>query len=157
MRTGLSGLLLLTAATAALAADKPEQWSNDLRACLLSASWETSARSCNAVIEAGTDTREHLARAHLVRAGRRIGPEADGRVRVDTDIDRAIADFTEAIRLDPTLAEAFERRARVWHDKKEFARAVADYDEAIRLTTDAGIRAQLETFRAAAIKERDAR
>ena len=43
------------------------------------------------------------------------------------------------------------------HDKKEFARAVADYDEAIRLTTDAGIRAQLETFRAAAIKERDTR
>jgi tetratricopeptide (TPR) repeat protein len=173
MRTGLFGLLLLAAAAVPLAAAaNPRQWSDDLRACLISANWETSTRACNAVIEAGTDarehvtrehvtrehvTREHLARAHLIRAGRRIGPDDGTRVAVESDIDRAIADFTEAIRLDPTLGDAFARRARAWHDKKEFERAVADYDEAIRLTTNAGVRAQLETSRAAVIKERDAR
>jgi tetratricopeptide (TPR) repeat protein len=49
------------------------------------------------------------------------------------DLDRAMADLTEAIRLDPKYAEAYYNRGEVWLDAREFDRAIADYSEAIRL------------------------
>jgi tetratricopeptide (TPR) repeat protein len=50
------------------------------------------------------------------------------------DIDRAIADFGEAIRIDPKYADAFFQRARIWNDNKHnYDRAIADNTEAIRL------------------------
>jgi hypothetical protein len=47
--------------------------------------------------------------------------------------DAAIADYTEAIRLDPRSADAFAARAEALMRKRDFARAVADLDEALRL------------------------
>ena len=49
------------------------------------------------------------------------------------EFDKAIADFTDAIRLCPF--EAFERRRRgdAWQAKGELDKAIEDYDEAIRL------------------------
>ena len=49
------------------------------------------------------------------------------------DNDRAIADYTEAIRLDPREARAFNNRAVAWQAKGEYDRAIADCNEAIRL------------------------
>lgn len=50
------------------------------------------------------------------------------------DIDRAISDFSEAIKLDPKLATAYYNRAGVLHnDKKDTKAAVADIFEAVRL------------------------
>jgi lipoprotein NlpI len=49
------------------------------------------------------------------------------------DNDRAIADFNEAIRLDPKSAMAFDNRGSAYHDKGDNDRAIADYNEAIRL------------------------
>jgi lipoprotein NlpI len=49
------------------------------------------------------------------------------------DYDRAIADYTEAIRLNPQDAQAFYNRGVAWHFKKDYDRAIADYTEAIRL------------------------
>jgi tetratricopeptide (TPR) repeat protein len=49
------------------------------------------------------------------------------------DLDRAVADFSEAIRLDPRLAPAFYRRGTVWGERNDFDRAIADFNEAIRL------------------------
>ena len=49
------------------------------------------------------------------------------------DHDRAIADFDEAIRLDPKLAIAFVNRGWSYERKGDYDRAIADYDEAIRL------------------------
>lgn len=45
----------------------------------------------------------------------------------------AIADFTEAIKLNPKDASAYERRAAVEMKMSDFDRALADYTEAIRL------------------------
>jgi lipoprotein NlpI len=49
------------------------------------------------------------------------------------DDDRAIADFNEAIRLNPQYAHVFSSRGNAWRDKKDYDRAIADYNEAIRL------------------------
>ena len=51
------------------------------------------------------------------------------------DRDRAIADFNEAIRLDPDPkdARAYNNRGLAWRNKGDLDRAIADYSEAIRL------------------------
>jgi tetratricopeptide (TPR) repeat protein len=56
--------------------------------------------------------------------------------QVDDHRDEAIADYSQAIRLDPHAAVAFYDRGQVYHDKGDLDRAIADYSEAIRL--DAG-------------------
>jgi lipoprotein NlpI len=49
------------------------------------------------------------------------------------DYDRAIADCTEAIQLDPKYAFAYNNRGLVYNAKDDHDRAIADYTEAIRL------------------------
>src|SRR5262249_1908171 len=49
------------------------------------------------------------------------------------EYDRAITDYSEAIRLDPESSWAFNDRGLAWYENKEFERAIADYGEAIRL------------------------
>ena len=49
------------------------------------------------------------------------------------DHDRAIADYTEAIRLDPSNASAFTNRASAYDAKRDIDRAIADYTQAIKL------------------------
>jgi tetratricopeptide (TPR) repeat protein len=110
--------------------------STDLQDCLFSANFESIVRACNAVIEARKEPPAEIARAYIGRAGRLLIPDEDGRTRVSESVDRAIADFSEAIKLDPSLPEAFAARANAWHKKREYGRAVADYDQAIRLGQD---------------------
>jgi tetratricopeptide (TPR) repeat protein len=52
---------------------------------------------------------------------------------IKKDYDRAIADYTEAIRLDPTLAVTFSGRGSAYYEKHDYDRAVADQTEAIRI------------------------
>ena len=49
------------------------------------------------------------------------------------DYDKAIADYTEAIRLNPKLAEAYYSRGFAYGKKGDYDKAIADYTEAIRL------------------------
>ena len=50
------------------------------------------------------------------------------------DHDKAIADYSEAIRLAPKLTKAYLDRAYAYDNgKKDFDRAIADYDSVIRL------------------------
>ena len=49
------------------------------------------------------------------------------------EYDIAIADYKEAIRLDPQNESAFISRGLAWKNKKEFDKAIADFNEAIRL------------------------
>ena len=52
--------------------------------------------------------------------------------------DRAIADFDEAIKLDPEYALSFYNRGCAYAMKGQHDRAIADYDEAIRSAIQAG-------------------
>ncbi len=52
------------------------------------------------------------------------------------DYDLAIAEFTEAIRLNPKNSPAYYQRANAYRHKNNWDRAIADYSEAIRLKPD---------------------
>jgi tetratricopeptide (TPR) repeat protein len=49
------------------------------------------------------------------------------------NLDKALADFNRAIKLDPKFADAYETRAFEYEDKKEPDRAIADYTMVIHL------------------------
>jgi tetratricopeptide (TPR) repeat protein len=51
----------------------------------------------------------------------------------DKDYDRAIVDYTEAIRLDPKYALAQNNRGNAYKAKGDYDSAIADYTETIRL------------------------
>jgi len=50
--------------------------------------------------------------------------------------DRALADFSEAIRLDPADADSYNNRGLTYAAKGDRDRAIADYSTAIRLAPD---------------------
>ena len=50
--------------------------------------------------------------------------------------DKAIADYTRAIELNPKLAEAYNNRAYIYMVKKEYGAALADLNEALQLRPD---------------------
>ena len=56
----------------------------------------------------------------------------------NNDHDKAIADFTTAIRLDPRNVEAHDYRAVAWIAKDELDKALADLDAAIGLDPQDG-------------------
>ena len=49
------------------------------------------------------------------------------------DYDRAIANYNEAVKLDPKSANAFRGRGKAYRDKGDHSRAIADFNEAIQL------------------------
>lgn len=51
----------------------------------------------------------------------------------ERDYERAVACFSEAIDLDPNLAEAYYNRAYIYGETGEFDKAISDYTEAIRV------------------------
>jgi tetratricopeptide (TPR) repeat protein len=52
------------------------------------------------------------------------------------DYGRAIADYSEAMRLKPDYADAYYFRGIAYYGKRDNDRAIADYDQAIRLKPD---------------------
>jgi len=55
------------------------------------------------------------------------------------ELDNALFDMDEAIRLAPTDAAAWQSRGLAWHAKKEYDKAIADDSEAIRLDPSVAI------------------
>lgn len=49
------------------------------------------------------------------------------------DYDRALADFTRALQLDPQNVVIYTRRSEIYRYRKDYDRALADLDEAIRI------------------------
>ena len=49
------------------------------------------------------------------------------------DFDRAIADFSEALKINPRYATAFISRGNAWKNNGNFARAIVDYTMTIEI------------------------
>jgi tetratricopeptide (TPR) repeat protein len=114
----LAGSLLATAALAQSVQERRWCEGED------SPSPEQRILSCSVVIRAARDKPEKLAEAHH---GRGVG------YRLKGELDRAIQDYGQAIKLNGKLAAAYNDRG-VAHDRKgDYDRAVQDFDQAIRL------------------------
>lgn len=51
----------------------------------------------------------------------------------ENELDRAIADWSEAIALNPNYAHAYNNRGKAYRAKADYQHSIADYDEAIKL------------------------
>jgi tetratricopeptide (TPR) repeat protein len=95
---------------------------NDYDTCR-KASADAAIAACNRAIESRTFSGRELAALHNNRGWAFYGMGS---------LDRAIADYTEAIRINPN-AEALTNRGIARYDKRDYDRALADTDEAIKL------------------------
>ena len=73
---------------------------------------------CTASIQSGKWSGESLSWAYYNR-----GNAYDDK----GDVDRAIADYTEAIRLDPKFADAYNNRGLSWESKGDLQKALVDF------------------------------
>jgi tetratricopeptide (TPR) repeat protein len=79
---------------------------------------------CTAMIESGKFTGKDLAIIFNLR----------GKAHADrSDIELAVTDYDQAIRLDPQYALAFTNRGRVYFKKKEYVLAIEDYAKSAAL------------------------
>jgi tetratricopeptide (TPR) repeat protein len=103
----------------------------DLGLCKEDGDTDQSARACTAIIQAKKETTANMAKAYNYR----------GHVYFLKDPKRALADFNEAIRLNPTNAWFFIRRANLYLGNvglNDYDRALADFTEVIQLRPDLG-------------------
>lgn len=88
------------------------------------AALEQTMAGCTAVIERGQDTPANIALAYSLRGGA---------FYYKGDLARAIADYDEAIRLDPAFARAYNNRCWARAVVGRVQDAVADCGESLRL------------------------
>lgn len=86
-----------------------------------SAQPDASIVSCNTVIQ---ETAKGLAAAYFYRGAAHVARN---------DLDRALADYTQAIAIDPTESDYLNSRAAIYEHKNDMQRAMTDYDQAIKL------------------------
>jgi tetratricopeptide (TPR) repeat protein len=88
---------------------------------------DLSISGCTAMIQSGHETQQDLAKDFSNR-GTAYGRKGQ--------LDRAIEDFDQAIRLNPNDAVAFSNRGAAYARRGQPDRAIEDYDQAIRLNPD---------------------
>src|SRR5882672_9868077 len=93
---------------------------NDFDTCA-KASGDVAIAACTRAINSGRWRGRDLAVLYFNR-----GVEYDAK----GDLDRGIADYTEAIRLDPKYPKAYYNRGVAYEAKGDHDRAIADYSEA---------------------------
>ena len=79
-----------------------------------------------------------------------VGCRCNSRLKKSSaaEYGKAIADYNEAIRLDPKDASAFYNRGHAWSDQEEYDRAIPDYSQYIRLDPHAAYRNRGEAWSA---------
>jgi lipoprotein NlpI len=99
------------------------QMSDDVRKCIeIEGNPNLAIEYCTKVIRAGQIPEGMPSAAHFSRGNAYYQKG---------DLDRAIADYGAAIKLDPQFAPAFRNRAGAWFAKGELDKSVADLDAAI--------------------------
>ena len=84
--------------------------------------------ACSAAIKAGKDKGEQLADFFHHRG---IA------YRLSGELDRAIADYSQAIKLNPKLSAAFNNRGVAYDRKGDYDRAIQDYEQGLALQPSA--------------------
>ena len=118
-------VLLAVCSASSASALTDEDWNACARAGELSA--DLPIRGCTAVIDAGQQMITKLVAAYNNRALAR---------RSNGEIDRAIEDYSEAIRLRPDYYIAINNRGVAFMSKGDLDRAIADFDRTIELKPD---------------------
>jgi tetratricopeptide (TPR) repeat protein len=120
-------VLSLGAAHAATGGEPAVVAQVDVAPCLAAAAadeLDKAASACAAVID-----NEKTAKADLVKA-----LVARGALYARHDqVDRALADDSRALLLDPTLADVFNARGELWLKKGDKPKAVQDFGAALRI------------------------
>ena len=97
---------------------------DDRADCRGTAAPEAVIAACTRVIGAGGVQGSQLADLYAARARA---------YRAQANLDHAIADFDEAIRIDPSRPFLLELRGNAWHAKHDYPKAIADYERALQL------------------------
>jgi tetratricopeptide (TPR) repeat protein len=105
------------------AAQTPVAYIPDAQRCF-SHDPDTAIAGCTAVIQAGRQSQEQMARAFSNRGSAYLRKR---------QYDRAIQDLDQAIKRDPTYAPAFQSRGTAYSLQGQNERAVGDFNQAIRL------------------------
>jgi tetratricopeptide (TPR) repeat protein len=96
----------------------------DAAACMQTADADLEIASCTRLLKSGSLSSQNRS---AVYANRGYAWNAKG------NYDRAIADYDEAIRLNPKNSISYSNRCVAWMVEGDFNRAIADCGEAIRL------------------------
>ncbi|WP_298884191.1 tetratricopeptide repeat protein [uncultured Bradyrhizobium sp.] len=128
MSAGLVFSALSSAATHAATGGEPAAVVQiDVAACLTAAAaddMDKAGPACAAVIDNEKTAKPDLVKALIAR----------GALLARHDqIDRAIADDSRALQLDPTLADVFNARGELWLKKGDKPKAVQDFGAALRI------------------------
>ena len=120
-------MLSLGAARAATGGEPPAAAQIDVAACLSATAaddMDKAGPSCAAVIDNEKTAKPDLIKALIAR----------GALLARHDqIDRAIADDSRVLLLDPTLADVFNARGELWLKKGDKPKAVQDFGAALRI------------------------
>jgi tetratricopeptide (TPR) repeat protein len=101
-------------------AEEPDDWTK----CKANDNYSVRIAVCTRVINAGKLRKPDLVFAYRIR----------GFLYIQTkDFDRAIADFSDALKLDPNDADALVGRSTASRGKGDEGRAAADYAKAVKL------------------------
>jgi tetratricopeptide (TPR) repeat protein len=90
---------------------------------------DLAVAGCSRAIDSRQYTDRSLARLYARRGG---AYAAQG------DFNRAVADYNESMRIDPTYPAAYLNRGNAWFHRGDFDRAIADYNQAIQLDPQYG-------------------
>ena len=116
----LAFLILVAGSSAGVAA-----YEDDDKACFSKTSTpDEGIGACTRVLQSGRLKGNNIATAHVWRGSFHTRKR---------EWDQAIADFSEAIRRNPTDASPYNQRGSAHLEKFAFDKAIADFDQAIRL------------------------
>jgi tetratricopeptide (TPR) repeat protein len=109
---------------------------------------DASIAACSRAIASGALAGDDLTTARASLADALV---ERGAIRYHRgDLDLAIADYDQAIRLDSTDADTFKNRGSAYQAKGDLGRAIRDYEQAVRLDPRSeGFRRYLEAARRA--------
>src|SRR5947207_1134682 len=107
-------VLMVVAGTPAFGASQKDH--NDCNA----ADPDRNIAGCTHIVEDRTESKKNRAIAHV---GRGLAWLNKG------NLDGAMADFTDAIRLNPNDSLAYNNRGILWREKGDIDRAIADFTD----------------------------